>query len=221
MQSLLVIVSENEEEFDFSISNVVAGVHKSNTLDVLEEISYFRSDLFTLFDLELPTNSYMFACTDTQNFVEEGENCSSTISVGHLEHLFCTIGSDMTLFGSIFKFWEPPILLVHVLINFGVNKTSTKSLFQNCVGDLMSVLSHEFSDIIFCESLDILEDISFYGYQYFIFHGPRTYLPLYLITCSSAHSNSKYAYILHSPRHLLLTPGDDFTSNGSIFKDTT
>ena len=51
VQSLPVIVSENEEEFDFSISNVVAGVQKSNTLDVLEEISYFRSDPFTLFDL--------------------------------------------------------------------------------------------------------------------------------------------------------------------------
>ena len=51
LQSFAVIVSENEEEFDFSISNVVAGVQKSNTLDVLEEISYFRSDPFTLIDI--------------------------------------------------------------------------------------------------------------------------------------------------------------------------
>ena len=111
MQSFPVIVSENEEEFDFSISNVVAGVQKSNTLDVLEEISYFRSDPFTLFDLEIPSNFYMIACTNTSNFVKEGENCASTISVGHLKPLFHTLGSDMTLFvsymtlfGSNFKF---------------------------------------------------------------------------------------------------------------------
>ena len=36
VQSLPVIVSENEEEFDFSISTDVVGVHISNTLDVLE-----------------------------------------------------------------------------------------------------------------------------------------------------------------------------------------
>ena len=48
MQSLPVIASENEEEFDLSLSNVFAGVQKCNTLDVLEEILYFRSDLFTL-----------------------------------------------------------------------------------------------------------------------------------------------------------------------------
>ena len=36
VQSLPVTVSENEEEFDFSISNLVVGVQKSNTLDVLE-----------------------------------------------------------------------------------------------------------------------------------------------------------------------------------------
>ena len=36
VQSLPVIVSENEEEFDFSFSDVVVGVQKSNTLDILE-----------------------------------------------------------------------------------------------------------------------------------------------------------------------------------------
>ena len=53
----------------------------------------------------------MIACIDTRSFVEEGENCASTISVEHLEHLFHTLGSDMKLFvygiilfGSIFKF---------------------------------------------------------------------------------------------------------------------
>ena len=72
MQSLPVIASENEEEIDFSPSNVVVGVLISNTLDNLEIISDCRSDPFTLIDLELPTNSYMIACTNTQSFVEEG-----------------------------------------------------------------------------------------------------------------------------------------------------
>ena len=35
VQSLPVIASENEEEFDFSLSNIVVGVKKSNTLYVL------------------------------------------------------------------------------------------------------------------------------------------------------------------------------------------
>ena len=48
MQIFPVIALENEEEFYFSLSNVADGVHKSNTWDVLEEISYFRSDPFTL-----------------------------------------------------------------------------------------------------------------------------------------------------------------------------
>ena len=36
VQSLSMIASENEEEFDLSISNVEFGVHKSNTLVILE-----------------------------------------------------------------------------------------------------------------------------------------------------------------------------------------
>ena len=62
-------------------------------LDILEIISDCRSDPFTLIDLELPTNSYRIACTNTQGF-EEGENYASTISVEH------TLGSNMNLFGS-------------------------------------------------------------------------------------------------------------------------
>ena len=49
--------------------------------------------------------------------------------MGHLEPLFQTIGSDMTLFGYDmnlfgynFKFQEPQVMLVVVLINFGVKK---------------------------------------------------------------------------------------------------
>ena len=48
LQSLPVIASENEEEFDSSISSVVVGVQKSYNLVILEEISYFRSNPFTL-----------------------------------------------------------------------------------------------------------------------------------------------------------------------------
>ena len=96
MQSLPVIASENEEEFNLPITNVVSRVHKSNNL---KKISYFRSDPFTFIDLELPTNSYMIACIDTQGF-EEGENCASTNSVEHtLESDMEFIGSDMILFG--------------------------------------------------------------------------------------------------------------------------
>ena len=83
-----IVRRNSHNSFDSSLSNHVAGVHKSGTLDVLEEISYFRSDPFTLIDLELPTNSYMIACTNTHSFVEEGENRASTILVEHLETLF-------------------------------------------------------------------------------------------------------------------------------------
>ena len=81
----------------------------------------------------------MIACTNFQNF-EEGENCAPTISVEKTlgsDKKF--IGSDMVLFGSdmilIFSIshdHEPSVLLVVVLINFGVKKTSTTSLLQNC-----------------------------------------------------------------------------------------
>ena len=42
---------ENEEEFDLSLSSHDVGVQKSDALDVLEEISDFRSDPLTLIDL--------------------------------------------------------------------------------------------------------------------------------------------------------------------------
>ena len=68
VQNLPAIASESEEEFDFSISNYVFGVCISNTLDFLEEISYFRSDPFSLLDLDIPANSYRIACTNIRNF---------------------------------------------------------------------------------------------------------------------------------------------------------
>ena len=51
VHSLPVIVSENKDEFDLSISNDVYCVHKINTLDILEIISDCRSDPLTLIDL--------------------------------------------------------------------------------------------------------------------------------------------------------------------------
>ena len=99
-----MIASKSEEEFDFSPSNVVDGVQISNTLDILEIISYCRRDPFTLIDLDLPTNSYRIACTNTQNF-EEGENCACTILVENtLGSDMKLFGYDMILFGSFFKF---------------------------------------------------------------------------------------------------------------------
>ena len=48
-------------------------------------------------------------------------------------------------------------MLVVVLINFGVKNQVPKVSFKIIVGDLMSVLSNEFDDIIFCEYLDIFQ----------------------------------------------------------------
>ena len=104
------------------------------------------SDPFALIDLELPTNSYMIACTDTHGF-EEGENCASTISVEHtlgsdmefIGYDMILFGSDMILFGcdlilisSIFHFQELPVLLVAGLINFGVKNQVPKVSFKIC-----------------------------------------------------------------------------------------
>ena len=66
-------------------------------LYILEIILDFRSDPFTLIDLELPGNSCMIECTNTNSF-EEGENCASTISVRHLDFID-TLGSDMKFIG--------------------------------------------------------------------------------------------------------------------------
>ena len=44
---------------------------------------------------------------------------------------------DMTLFGSNFKFQEPPVILVVVLINFGVKNQVPQVSFKIVVGDLM------------------------------------------------------------------------------------
>ena len=80
MHILPVSVSKKVEEFDFSISNNVVGVQKSNTMDIMEIISVYRSDPFTLINLELPVNSYRITCTKNQNFEEKIVNLPSRSS---------------------------------------------------------------------------------------------------------------------------------------------
>ena len=93
--------------------------------------------------------------------------------------------------------------------------------FKIVVGDSMLVFSHEFLDISFCESLDILDNISYYGAQAFSLYTPRASLASYLIACSSPHRISKDGDIMHSLGHLLLTHIADFTSYGSMIKGET
>ena len=56
VQNLPVIASESEEKFDFSFSNVAAGVKICKKLDILEEISDYKSDTFTPHDLYFQQN---------------------------------------------------------------------------------------------------------------------------------------------------------------------
>ena len=106
----------------------------------------------------------MIACTNAHGF-EEGENCESTISMEHtlgsdinlFRYYMILLGYDMILFGSCFKFQDLSVMLESALINFGVKNQVPKISFKIYARDLMLVFSHEFADIIFCESLDILE----------------------------------------------------------------
>ena len=104
VQNSPVIASKSEEEFDLSPSNVVSGVMISNKLNILEKMSYCRSDPFSLLYLYLLPNSYRIACTNIQNF-EEGEKYASTVSVDH------TFGSDMKLFGSYMILFGSDVIL--------------------------------------------------------------------------------------------------------------
>ena len=83
------------------------------------------------------------------------------------------IGCDMILFGSIFKFQEPSVMLVVGLINIGVTNQVPQFSFKLVVGDFMLVLYYEFADILFFESLVIYESILDYGAQSFTVHSPR------------------------------------------------
>ena len=137
------------------------------SLDILEIISYCRSDPFTLIDLEFPTNSYMIACTNTQNF-EEGENRASTISMEHI------LGCDMPIciWYDIIWIWYY-IIWFNISVSWAFNVACSSShqfwcknqvpkvSFKIIIGELMLVFSHKFDNIIFCEYLDILEIISY------------------------------------------------------------
>ena len=123
----------------------------SNTTDILEIISGCRTDPNTLIDLEIPTNSYMIACTKNQNF-EEGENCASTISAEHnfgydMKLFGSDLFSDLIIFGSGFNIQELSVLLVTGFINFGVTNQAPQVSFNFVVEDSMLVLSYEFADI--------------------------------------------------------------------------
>ena len=114
--------------------------------DILEIISYYKSDPFTLINLQLPVNSYRIACTKNQNF-EEGENCASTISVEH--NFGSDLYSDMIICGSGFKIQELSVFLITSFINFGVTNQAPQVSFNFVVEDSMLVLSYEFDDIRF------------------------------------------------------------------------
>ena len=68
-------------------------------------------------------------------------------------------GSDLVSFGSNVNFQESSFVLVAGLINFCVKNQVLQVSFKIVAADLMSILSHEFADIIFCESLVIFEYI--------------------------------------------------------------
>ena len=88
VQNIPIIASESEEKFDISPSNVAAGVKICKNLDILKEISDYKSETFSPHYLYLLVKSCRIACTKIQNFEEE-ENCASTISMDH------TLGSDI------------------------------------------------------------------------------------------------------------------------------
>ena len=106
------------------------------------------------------------------------------------------------------------------LITIGVKNQAPQVSFKNSVfGDYISVSSHEFTDVMDSDSLDILEAISCYRAQVFSLHGPRPPLPSCMITCTLPYNDNEIGDILHSLGNVLLKPRCYFTSHGSMFKD--
>ena len=141
-------------------------------------------------------------------------------SFGSVMNLFRSdLHSDLILFFSYFKIQELSAMLVAALTNFGVKNQVPRFFFNFVDGDLVLASSCEVSDILFCESLEIYEAISYYVAHEFILHSPRASLPL--VTCSSPHRTSKEEDILHPLGHLLLIFGADFTTHGFLFKAAT
>ena len=143
VQNLPIFASESEEKFDFYSSNVVVCVEICKKLDILDEISDYKSDTFAPNDLDLLANSCRIACIKIQNF-EEKDNCASTVSVDHtFGYDMNIIGSDMILFGSNmiflgskFQVHKPSILLVAVLIN-DMKKQVPQVSYKTAAGDLI------------------------------------------------------------------------------------
>ena len=111
-------------------------------------------------------------------------------SFGYVMNLFrSNLHSDMILFCSYFKIQELSVMLVAALTNSGVKNQVPQFFFNSAYGDLVLVCSYEVDDILFCDSLDILEYISYYGAQEFALQSHRDSLPL--VTSSSPHRTSK------------------------------
>ena len=56
-------------------------------------------------------------------------------------------------------------MLVFSLADFGVKNQVPQFFFNFAAGDLVLVSTYEVADILFCDSLAILESISYYGAQ--------------------------------------------------------
>ena len=169
MRLLLLLLSRFLRK---QISHVFMQLQRSDILDVMEEISYLRSDPFTIKDPILLVNSFLITCTDKHNIVEEGENCAYSIAMVHLEILFHILGYSLTLFGLKLEFQGLSIMLVTDIVTFDVKNRAPQASFKFTIEDLMSYFSDEFVDITFCETMDILEDISYCTAQAFSPHGP-------------------------------------------------
>ena len=78
-------------------------------------------------------------------------------------------GSDLffnlIIFGSGFKIQELSKFIITGFINFGVTNQAPQVSFNFVVEDSMLIFSYEFSNIIFCEILVIVEAISYYVSQ--------------------------------------------------------
>ena len=106
--------------------------------------------------------------------------------------MFHTLVYDMKLFGpynilfgSIFKFQYPLVMLVPILINFGVKNQVPQFSFEVVAGDLMSILFYEFYDIKFYVSLYILEIILYFRIDPFILFYIELPTNSYMIACTN------------------------------------
>ena len=97
--------------------------------------------------------------------------------MAHLEPLFLILGYDITLFGSNFKFKDLSVMLVNVLVNFGVKNQAPQVSLKFVVGDSVSVSSHEFTDMKYCDFMDIFKSILDYRAYTSALIVPMSFLP--------------------------------------------